>query len=125
MPNCCEQWLPLSWPVKPWRILLPKQPKTLLTSNLAAGNGSRIISIWISWSLKAANGTSRLLWPARLPCTCMREQTDFSLSRIGRELGGRQPIIVSQAHKKIAENMATDPSLRQTVGEILQKVNQK
>jgi chromosomal replication initiator protein len=55
----------------------------------------------------------------------LREQTDFSLSRIGRELGGRQPIIVSQAHKKIAENLASDQSLRQTVAGIIQKANQK
>ena len=55
----------------------------------------------------------------------LREQTDFSLSRIGRELGGRQPIIVSQAHKKIADCIAKDQGLRQTVIEIQHRLNQK
>jgi chromosomal replication initiator protein len=52
----------------------------------------------------------------------MREQTDFSLSKIGRELGGRQPIIVSQAHKKVGANMTADPELKQMVTEIQQKI---
>jgi chromosomal replication initiator protein len=53
----------------------------------------------------------------------MREQTDFSLSRIGRELGGRQPIIVSQAHKKISENISNDPALKQTVTDIERRLS--
>jgi chromosomal replication initiator protein len=35
----------------------------------------------------------------------LREQTDCSLSKIGREFGGRQPISVSQAHKKISADI--------------------
>jgi len=50
----------------------------------------------------------------------MREKTDFSLSQIGRELGGRQPIVVSQAYKKIASDMDTDTELRQKVLDIQQ-----
>jgi chromosomal replication initiator protein len=52
----------------------------------------------------------------------LREQTDLSLARIGRELGGRQPIIVSQAHKKISEEMAKDPEVKQALGTIQQKL---
>jgi chromosomal replication initiator protein len=52
----------------------------------------------------------------------MREQTDFSLSNIGRELGGRQPIVVSQAHKKIAAEINNDKELKQKIMDIQQKL---
>lgn len=52
----------------------------------------------------------------------LREETDFSLSKIGRELGGRQPILVSQAYKKIASEIETNPDLRQTIQEIRQRI---
>jgi chromosomal replication initiator protein len=55
----------------------------------------------------------------------LREQSDFSLSKIGRELGGRQPIIVSQAHKKISAAIASDPGVKQMVVDIQQKLSQK
>jgi chromosomal replication initiator protein len=55
----------------------------------------------------------------------LREQTDYSLSKIGRELGGRQPIIVSQAHKKISGNLSTDQSLRKIITEIQDRVSQQ
>jgi chromosomal replication initiator protein len=48
----------------------------------------------------------------------MREGTDFSLSRIGREFGGRQPIVVSQAHKKITSELIADPELKRAVDSI-------
>ena len=54
----------------------------------------------------------------------MREQTDFSLSQIGRELGGRQPISVSQSHKKISLEMISDPAVKQMITEIRQKITQ-
>ncbi len=55
----------------------------------------------------------------------MREQTDFSLSRIGRELGGRQPIIVSQAHKKITDELLNNSDLKQTILDIQQRLSSK
>jgi chromosomal replication initiator protein len=54
----------------------------------------------------------------------MREQTDYSLSRIGQELGGRQPIVVSQAHKKISSCLDTDPDLKRRIDDICQRLNQ-
>jgi chromosomal replication initiator protein len=48
----------------------------------------------------------------------MREQTDFSLSPIGREFGGRQPISVSQAHAKIAADLETNSELKKMVTDI-------
>ena len=48
----------------------------------------------------------------------MREGTDYSLSKIGREFGGRQPIVVSQAHKKISAELGSDPELKKAVDSI-------
>jgi chromosomal replication initiator protein len=55
----------------------------------------------------------------------LREQGDLSLSKIGQELGGRQPITVSQAHKRIAEEITRNPGLKQCVNDIQQKLSQK
>ncbi len=55
----------------------------------------------------------------------LREETDFSLSKIGRELGGRQPIIVSQAHKKISAELNSDLNLKQKILGIHQRLSQK
>jgi chromosomal replication initiator protein len=53
----------------------------------------------------------------------MRDKTDFSLSRIGREFGGRQPISVSQAYSKIAAEVETNPELKKSVNDILAELN--
>ena len=79
------------------------------------------ISTWTSWNLKGSKRDKQTTLARQIAMYLLREQTDFSLSRIGRELGGRQPIIVSQAHKKIAENIAGDQNLRQTVAEICRR----
>jgi chromosomal replication initiator protein len=55
----------------------------------------------------------------------MREQTDFSLSKIGRELGGRQPITVSQAHNKILADLDSKPEVRCMIMDIQQKLEPK
>jgi chromosomal replication initiator protein len=55
----------------------------------------------------------------------LREQTEFSLSKIGRELGGRQPIIVSQAHKKISNEISCNSELKQSILDIQQKLSAK
>jgi chromosomal replication initiator protein len=55
----------------------------------------------------------------------MREETDFSLSKIGREMGGRQPIIVSPAHKKISAEISGNSELKLKIHEIQQRLNQR
>lgn len=101
-----------------------KENKMPLTSNLLLETVAAYFNLDIL-ELKGNKRDKQTTLVRQIAMYLMREQTDFSLSRIGRELGGRQPIIVSQAHKKIAENLSTDQSLRQTVGEIMQKVSQK
>ena len=53
----------------------------------------------------------------------IRQETDISLEQIGRELGNREPITVSQAYKKIANNINTSPELRQKILDIQHKLS--
>ncbi|MBN1188712.1 MAG: chromosomal replication initiator protein DnaA [Dehalococcoidales bacterium] len=55
----------------------------------------------------------------------LRENTDYSLSRIGLELGGRQPILVSQACKKISAGILENQELKQTVSDIQGRIDLK
>jgi chromosomal replication initiator protein len=54
----------------------------------------------------------------------IRQETDHSLAQIGRELGGREPITVSNAHKKIAGTIGTDHSLEHRLSDIQQEMHQ-
>jgi len=53
----------------------------------------------------------------------MRQETDRSLSEIGRELGGRSPATISYAYDKIANSINNDPHLRRQVFNIQQKLH--
>jgi len=52
----------------------------------------------------------------------IRQETNRSLAQIGQELGGREPITVSSAYKKIANDISEDASLRQRISDIQQKL---
>lgn len=75
--------------------------------------------------LRSAKRDKQTTQARQIAMYLMREQTDFSLSKIGREFGGRQPIIVSQAHKKISTEIESNSELRQKVLDIRQKLDQK
>ena len=73
--------------------------------------------------LKGTKRDKQTVFARQVAMYFMREQTDFSLSNIGRELGGRQPIIVSQAHKKIASELNDDKELKQKILDIQRKLS--
>jgi chromosomal replication initiator protein len=75
--------------------------------------------------LKGNKRDKQTVFARQIAMFLMREETDFSLSKVGRELGGRQPIIVSQAHKKISAEISGNSELKQKVQEILQRLNQR
>jgi len=61
---------------------------------------------------------------ARQVCTyIMRQETDCSLSDIGRELGGRSPATISYGYEKIASGINDDPYLRRQVFNIQQMLH--
>jgi chromosomal replication initiator protein len=68
--------------------------------------------------LKSAKRDKETAFARQVAMYLLREQTDLSFCRIGRELGGRQPILVSNAHKKIAEAIPVNQELRQALSEI-------
>lgn len=52
----------------------------------------------------------------------MRQETECSLSEIGRELGNRSPATISYAYEKIANAINNDPHLKRQVFNIQQKL---
>jgi len=52
----------------------------------------------------------------------MRQETECSLSEIGRELGGRTPATVSHAYQKIADDINNDPALKRKVFDIQRQI---
>jgi len=75
--------------------------------------------------LRSARRDKQTVFARQVAMYIMREKTDYSLSQIGRELGNRQPIVVSQSHKKIAAGMDADAELRQKVLDIQQLLAKK
>ena len=67
------------------------------------------------------NGTTVLA--RQVSMYLMRQETDCSLSEIGRELGGRSPATISYAYEKIANSINNDPHLRRQVFNIQQKLH--
>jgi chromosomal replication initiator protein len=52
----------------------------------------------------------------------IRQETDWSLQQVGKELGGRSPATVSYAYQKIAASLNDCPSLQRKVFDIQQKI---
>ena len=52
----------------------------------------------------------------------IRQETDYSLAAVGRELGGKSPATVSYAYQKIASDINNSPSLRRKIFDIQQNI---
>ena len=55
----------------------------------------------------------------------IRQETNYSLAQIGKELGNRDHHLVSQAHKKIASDMTTDRGLNNQILDIQQRLHSR
>ncbi len=97
-----------------------KQPKSATNPSALLEAVAQYFNLDIL-DLRGSKRDRQTTYARKIAMYLMREQTDFSLSKIGREFGGRQPIIVSQAHKKISESITCDPDLKQTVMDIQNK----
>ena len=53
----------------------------------------------------------------------IRQETECSLSAIGKEFGGRTPATVSHAYQKIADDINNDPALKRKVFDIQQEIH--
>ncbi|KEO81223.1 chromosomal replication initiator protein DnaA [Tumebacillus flagellatus] len=71
---------------------------------------------------KAKKRTKAIAFPRQIAMYLARELTDFSLPKIGDEFGGRDHTTVIHAHEKIAKELQTDFTLRQTVESLKEKL---
>jgi chromosomal replication initiator protein len=74
---------------------------------------------------KAKKRTKAIAYPRQIAMYLARELTDFSLPKIGDEFGGRDHTTVIHAHEKIAKELQTDFTLRQTVEAVKEKLGHK
>ncbi|PWK16610.1 chromosomal replication initiator protein DnaA [Tumebacillus permanentifrigoris] len=74
---------------------------------------------------KAKKRTKAIAYPRQIAMYLARELTDFSLPKIGDEFGGRDHTTVIHAHEKIAKELQTDFTLRQTVEAVKDKLGHK
>jgi len=100
-----------------------RQPKAPLTPPLLLETVAHYFSLDIL-DLKGSKRDKQTILARQIGMYILREQTDYSLSKIGLEFGGRQPIVVSQAHKKISHGIASDQDLKQKVLDIQQLLSQ-
>jgi len=98
-----------------------RQPKALPSPTLLLETVAAHFNMEVP-DLKSPRRDKQTSFARHIAMYLMREQTDFSLSHIGRELGGRQPISVSQSHKKISLEMISDPAVKQVINDIQQKL---
>ena len=61
----------------------------------------------------------------RVAMHLLRQETNFSLSQIGQELGGRDAAAVSNASKRVTSDSHTNPHLKEIITEIQQKIHTK
>ncbi|ARU60902.1 chromosomal replication initiation protein DnaA [Tumebacillus avium] len=71
---------------------------------------------------KAKKRTKAIAYPRQIAMYLARELTDFSLPKIGDEFGGRDHTTVIHAHEKIAKELKTDFTLRQTIETLKEKL---
>jgi chromosomal replication initiator protein len=98
-----------------------KHPRATLTPTLLLETVAEYFDMDVE-ALKGSNREKKAVLARQIIMYILREQTDLSLSKIGREVGGRQPISVSLAHKKISSELSTDAELKKSILDIQQKL---
>ena len=59
----------------------------------------------------------------RVAMYLLRQETNYSVAQIGHELGGRDPSAVTNACKKVATDINTNPYLRRKILDIQKRIN--
>lgn len=59
----------------------------------------------------------------RVAMYLLRQETNYSLAQIGRELGDRDPSAVTNACKRIADDISARPYLRRKISDIQKRIN--
>lgn len=74
---------------------------------------------------KSKRRTRNVAYPRQIAMYLTRKLTDLSLPKIGEEFGGRDHTTVIHAYEKISENLEKDDALKQAMGEIEKRLQQK
>lgn len=74
---------------------------------------------------KSQRRTRNISYPRQIAMYLSRKLTDISLPKIGDEFGGRDHTTVIHAYEKISENLKDDEALKDTINDIVKKINQK
>jgi chromosomal replication initiator protein len=101
-----------------------KQPRALPAPSFIVETVSHFFNLTAS-ELKSTRRDKQTVLARQVAMYLLREETDFSLSRIGQELGGRQPIVVSQAHKKVSDLLEKDAAVKAKIEDIQQRLSYK
>ncbi|SEF97991.1 chromosomal replication initiator protein [Caloramator fervidus] len=75
--------------------------------------------------LKSQKRTKNVAFPRQIAMFLARKLTDLSLPKIGEEFGGRDHTTVIHAYEKISQGYEKDQNLKDTIDELIRKINQK
>ncbi len=102
--------------------IAPKQPKLPPPPSLLLETVARYFQIPIP-DLKSHKRDKQTVLARQVAMYMLRSETEWSLTQIGKELGDRQAITVSQACRKIASNIEQDTELKQKIAAIQEQVS--
>ncbi len=76
-------------------------------------------------NLKSRKRDEKTALARQLAMYLIRQETSWSLTQIGKELGGRGPATVSHAYEKITNDINNSPYLKRKISDIQQKIYSK
>lgn len=74
---------------------------------------------------KSKRRTKNVAFPRQIAMFLSRKLTDMSLPKIGEEFGGRDHTTVIHAYEKISKDLEDDEGLKETISELIKKIQQQ
>lgn len=74
---------------------------------------------------KSKRRTKNVAFPRQIAMFLSRKLTDMSLPKIGEEFGGRDHTTVIHAYEKISKDLEEDEGLKETINELIKKIQQQ
>lgn len=74
---------------------------------------------------KSKRRTKNVAFPRQIAMYLARKLTDLSLPKIGEEFGGRDHTTVIHAYEKITSLLETDDSFKETIDDLIKKIQKK
>jgi len=108
--------------VEALKDILPANKPRPITSDLIQEKVAEVFALKID-DLKAKKRTRNVAFPRQIAMYLCREMTDLSLPKIGEAFGGRDHTTVLHACDKIAEEIARDPQIQDTINKIKERLH--